>query len=346
MRNNVKRVFSLLLAAALVFSLSLTAFAAEETPLLTLSCETGKVIQDSEVIVSVNAAAADVVADGKLVFTYDSAVLSFEGAQEGAAWPENADVSLQVNGAKLGTVIVAFAGAEAAAAGSVLNLYFTAVDEGQSTVSLSPEDSYITGAGGYTLEGEAQVEVWCPASQFIDVKLSAFYHKGIDYVVSQGYMIGISQELFAPDAVMNRGMLVTVLYRMADAPQVSGDMPFTDVAQGRYYYNAILWASQNGIAKGMTTELFAPNAAVTREQMVTFFARFARFKGISTDAEGDLMDFTDAGQVSPYAVKSMTWAVKTGLIQGMTETTLEPKGNSTRGQVATVIDRFATLILN
>lgn len=345
MRNNAKRIFSLLLVVALVFAMSLTAFAAEEPSPLTLKLGTEPVVRGSKVTVSVDATVAGVVADGKLAFAYDSAILSFDGAEAGPAWKASDDLSLQANGGKLGEVVVAFAGNEGAGAGTVLTLNFTAVGEGKSAINLIGDSSYITGAEA-KLDAKAEVVVGCPASKFVDVKLDAYYHKGVDYVVSKGYMIGISEDRFAPNMTMTRGMLVTVLYRMAGSPEVTGKMPFTDVAQGRYFYKAILWASQNDIARGMTKELFVPNAPVTREQMVTFFARFAKFQGISTEAKGDLAAYTDAGQVSNFALKSMTWAVETGLIRGMTDTTLEPKGNSTRGQVATVVERFATSILH
>ena len=102
---------------------------------------------------------------------------------------------------------------------------------------------------------------------------------------------------------------------------------------------------ESGIAKGMPEELFVPNRPVTREQMATFFARYAGYCGMTTETEGDLAGFVDAGEVSGYAVESMTWAVEAGLIEGVSseEPTLRPKGSSTRAQVAAVVMRFAAL---
>lgn len=345
MRNNVKRLVSTLLVVALVFALSITTFATGEKSLLTLTGTTGAVM-GGEVTVTVDAAKGGVVADGKLTFTYDSAKLRFVGAEAGAAWPENADLSLQVNGSKQDTVIIAFAGVQAAEAGTVLSLNFTALDEGQSTVSLDQENSYVTDAEDYTLAAEATVEVTCYASQFTDVNLSRYYHTGIDFVMANGLMQGIGGNLFAPELGADRAMLVTILYRMEGQPQVTGEMPFADVAEERYYYDAILWASQNGIAKGMTETLFAPSKPVTREQMVTFFARYAAQNGISLEAESDLSKFVDGSKVSNFAKESMIWAVEVGLIYGMENSTLQPKGTSTRGQLATVIERYAMTIAN
>ena len=150
-------------------------------------------------------------------------------------------------------------------------------------------------------------------------------------------MIGVGDTRFAPESKTNRAMVVTVLYRMAGSPEVTGDMPFADVSEGRYYYDAILWASQNEIAKGMTETLFAPNKLVTREQLVTFLYRYAGFKGVD--------EFVDAGKVSNFAKEAMTWAVATELIIGVGDEKLEPKATSNRGQIATVIERFETVNL-
>ena len=343
MRSNVKRLFSLLLAAVLVFSLSLAAFAADGESLLTLKPTADSVIHGNAVTVAVDATAAGVVADGKLTFSYDSTLLSFAGVQAGTAWPETADLSLQANGGKLGTVVVAFAGVEAAQAGTIFTLNFTAVEKGQSTVS--QDGGYISGVNGYTLTAQCQVSGQCPASQFTDVDLDAYYHESVDFVVGNGYMIGVGNGLFAPNNDMTRAMLVMLLYRLAGNPEVSGTVPFTDVQEGHYFYTALVWAYESGIAKGMTEELFVPNRPVTREQMATFFARYAGYCGMTTETEGDLAGFVDAGEVSGYAVESMTWAVEAGLIEGVSseEPTLRPKGSSTRAQVAAVVMRFAAL---
>lgn len=194
--------------------------------------------------------------------------------------------------------------------------------------------------------GEKETEVIpanCPSQGFTDVDQSKWYHEAIDFVVSQNLMRGMSDTLFQPDGNMTRAQMVTVLYRLADTPTVEGSVPFTDVKAGQFYSDALVWAYENGIAKGMTDQRFAPHTSVTREQMVVFFARFAQLNGQTVEAKGDLSNYHDANAVSNYARESMTWAVETGLIQGVTTTTLSPKATSTRAQIAEVLLRYCTI---
>ena len=172
---------------------------------------------------------------------------------------------------------------------------------------------------------------------------SKWYHEAIDFVVSQKLMHGMSDTQFQPNGNMTRAQMVTVLYRLAGTPAVEGTVPFTDVTTSAFYSDALVWAYANGIAKGMTDERFAPNASVTREQMVVFFARFAQLNGQTVEAKGNLSNYRDANAVSNYAKAAMTWAVETGLIQGMTTTTLSPKATSTRAQIAEVLLRYCTI---
>ena len=169
-------------------------------------------------------------------------------------------------------------------------------------------------------------------------------HEGIDFVASRGYMIGMGGAKFQPNTEMSRAMLVTVLYRIAGEPAVKGTAPFRDVEKNSWYTNAVIWAYQNNVTNGVSATEFAPEENVTREQMVAFFARYAKLAGVDTTAKGDLKAFADASSVSAYAVPAMTWAVEAGLIKGVGENKLDPTGNSTRGQVATVIVRYATLV--
>ena len=336
MRSNVRRLFSLLLAVALVLGLGLTSVAAIESSLLTLQVTSQHVIRGDEVCVAVNTEADGVVADGKLTFAYDSKSLKFVGAEAGEAWPAGTELSLKVNSGKKDAVVAAFAGAKAAKAGTVLTLKFEALQEGRTQVVLQ---------GGYiSFASFAPLLVECPASRFTDVDRNEYYHEGIDFVVSRGYMIGMGGAKFQPDTEMSRAMLVTVLYRIAGEPAVKGTAPFRDVEKNSWYTNAVIWAYQNNVTNGVSATEFAPEQNVTREQMVTFFARYAKLAGVDTSATGSLSAFVDASSVSAYAVPAMTWAVSVGLINGVGENKLDPTGNSTRGQVATVIVRYATLV--
>lgn len=184
----------------------------------------------------------------------------------------------------------------------------------------------------------------CPSKAFRDLDTGKWYHEAVDYVLDAGLMEGIGGGRFAPNLELTRGQLVTILYRMAGEPEVSGTCSFTDVAENRYYYSAIVWAAEKGIAKGMGGNLFAPNQPVTREQMVTFFARYAALQGEVITAQKDLTGFADGSTVSAFARTAMAWAVENGIVLGMGENRLEPKGTATRAQAAQIIQRLCTLL--
>ena len=183
----------------------------------------------------------------------------------------------------------------------------------------------------------------CPCDSFVDLDNNRWYHEGVDYVLTQGLMVGVETNRFAPDAALTRGQLVTVLYRLAGTPEAGEDTPFTDVAQGRYYTKAVAWAYEAGIAKGMMGSQFAPNTPATREQLVTFLARYTLWNGGEVEATGSLANFTDLDQLSAYATDSMGWAVAQGLIQGLDGNRLAPKSPATRAQLATILDRMSKL---
>ena len=130
-------------------------------------------------------------------------------------------------------------------------------------------------------------------------------------MVSENLMVGMGNNLFQPNGSLTRGQLATILYRLAGSPETSGKSPFTDVAEGRYYSDAVAWAAENGIVTGITDTLFAPNQPVTREQLVTMIGRYAEKKGIEIVAKGDLSAYPDASNVSNYAKAYMIWAVET-----------------------------------
>ena len=185
----------------------------------------------------------------------------------------------------------------------------------------------------------------CPSKVFSDVDTSLWYHEGVDYVVRNKLMIGVSETLFHPNHNLTRGQLMLILYRMVESPEVDGKSPFTDVAEGQFYSDAVAWAYEHEIAQGMSDTRFVPNAPVTREQLVTFLYRYAKLQGVDTTNQGSLDGFVDAGTVSSFAQEAMTWAVATELILGMGNQYLEPKASSSRGQIATVVERFETVHL-
>ena len=180
----------------------------------------------------------------------------------------------------------------------------------------------------------------CPSKSFTDLDAKRWYHQGVDYALSHGIMEGMSGSLFQPDGILTRGQLVTMLYRMAESPAVEGKTPFTDVAEGSFYTEAVAWAYSNGIVKGMTATTFAPNASVTREQLVTFLYRYAKLQGEDVTVTGELKGYTDTDKLGDFAMEAMTWAVENEIINGMGGGKLAPKDTATRAQFATVLMRF------
>jgi len=190
--------------------------------------------------------------------------------------------------------------------------------------------------------GKAKIDVDYKKAEtvkFNDVNTGDWYYDAVMYAVDNGLFNGVSDTEFAPNATMTRAMLVTVLWRMEGAPKARA-CEFKDVAEGAWYEEAVAWAAEESIVNGMTETSFAPNAAITREQMATILYRYAQYKGMSTRGNADLDDYTDADSISAYAAKAMNWAVANGLITGMTETALAPTGTATRAQVATILMRF------
>ena len=179
----------------------------------------------------------------------------------------------------------------------------------------------------------------CPSKKFTDVDQTKWYHEAVDYAIVNNLFNGTSGTTFEPNTAMTRGMLVTVLYRMEGSPAAFGATMFTDLRQS-WYRNAVAWAAENKIVNGIDATHFAPDAKVTRQQAMTMLMRYADYKGYDTSARTDLSAFRDAGSISAYALDAMQWAVSVGLIQGMTATTLVPRGESTRAQIATILMRF------
>lgn len=166
----------------------------------------------------------------------------------------------------------------------------------------------------------------------------------IRFVYDQGLMTGTKEALFSPNNHLNRAMLATILYRMEGSPAVTGENPYTDVADGTWYTDAVLWAAQQGIVNGMGGGRFAPLDNITREQLAAMLLRYSDYKKYNTDARNDLASFTDADAISPWALKALRWANAQGLVTGRTATTLVPQGDTTRAETATILMRYLDTI--
>ena len=181
-----------------------------------------------------------------------------------------------------------------------------------------------------------------PEATFTDVSETAWYKNSVDYAVEHGLMNGTGTNTFEPESTMTRAMLVTVLWRYANAPK-PGANPFTDVPNGKWYTDAVAWAAENGVVNGVGDGKFEPDGSVTREQMATILYRYAQKTGIDTSKHTELSAFPDASRVSAYARAPMQWIVAEGVIGGSRENGqdwLNPQGNATRAEVATILMRF------
>ena len=175
---------------------------------------------------------------------------------------------------------------------------------------------------------------------FVDVVKDAWYYPAVEYVYNNELMNGTNGGLtFEPNVNLNRAMMAAVLYNMEGGPACDKSGLFSDVADGMWYTDAVNWAASNNIVSGMPDGTYAPNQALTREQMASILYRYAEYKGIKTDARADLGKFTDGNTTSAWATDVVQWAVAEKLINGV-GTELQPKGTASRAQVATVLMNY------
>ena len=175
---------------------------------------------------------------------------------------------------------------------------------------------------------------------FADVPSGSWYYDDVAYVYDTGLMTGLTVTAFGPNLSTTRGMIVTILWRMENEPAAKHGCPFADVRRGSYYEQAIAWASENGIVTGFDASTFAPDRAITREQLAAILFRFAAYRGMdAVTLRENLSSFQDQAAISAYAVSALNWAVGEGLMQG-TGDKLEPTGSATRAQVAAMLRRF------
>lgn len=179
---------------------------------------------------------------------------------------------------------------------------------------------------------------------FTDVSEDAWYYDAVVNAYQNKLFSGMSETTFGPDITMSRGMFVQVLYSMSGKPEVSGEMKFSDVKSDDWYYDAVRWAEQNGIAAGTGDGKFSPNASVTREQAAALMKKVAENMGKDTSARADLGKYTDANRVSDWAKDAVSWAAASGIMTGTSTTTLSPRSNATRAQVAQIMMRFCEAV--
>ena len=209
-----------------------------------------------------------------------------------------------------------------------------------------PAEGHHYEGGSCTVCGEIDPDYVAP--EFTDVPENEWYRDAVDFAVENGLMNGMSATTFEPNTTMNRAMLVTVLWRYASSP-IEGENIFTDVPNGQWYTEAVAWAAHNGIVGGIGNNRFAPNGNITREQLATILYRYCNSIGIDTSNEALLSSYPDCDKISSYAIRPLAWAVGAGLINGIEvngKVHLQPQGNATRAQVATILMRFIENVIN
>ena len=176
---------------------------------------------------------------------------------------------------------------------------------------------------------------------FHDVTNRDWYYDDVLYVYINGLMDGISMTSFGADQNTTRGQVVTILWRLTGEPRAARNNQFTDVSSNAYYNTAISWAAENGIVKGYESKTFRPNANVTREQLAAILYRYAEYMNLSTKGASNLTKFDDYYTIGTWARDSLAWANYHGLINGVDSYHIDPKGNTTRAQLAAILHRFA-----
>lgn len=184
------------------------------------------------------------------------------------------------------------------------------------------------------------------AATFTDIDLNEWYMSAAEYITSKELMNGVGGSAFAPNSELSRAMLTQILYNMEGRPAVTGSSEFSDVADGEWYTDAVIWASANGIVGGYGDGRFGPNDPVTREQMATILYRYEQSKGGGFQGMWMfLLDYPDREEVSEWAYEAVCWMTMNGIINGIPEgdtTKICPAGTATRAQVAQTLMNFMT----
>lgn len=195
-------------------------------------------------------------------------------------------------------------------------------------------------------EPEPDPEPAVTAASFSDVPERMWYYSAVDYVLRRGLMGGTGQNTFSPDSLLTREQLAVVLYRLAGAPEEGADASYPDVAQDSAFYPAIAWVTKNGLMSGLDTGLFEPQNPLTREQLAICLEKFARFKGVELVSPADLSGYADSDQVSFWARDYLGWAVAQKLLGGYDDGTLRPTAQTTRAEVAVVLQKYCEGVLS
>ena len=212
------------------------------------------------------------------------------------------------------------------------------IDSLEELIGEYTEDTYDTVITGseYIYNGDT------PANPFKDVPAGSWFEKAALWCSERGYITGTGEGTFSPNVALTRGMFVQILAKV-DGVKLDGityQGKFTDVKASDWFAKAVQWAVDNKLTGGTSDTTFSPNAPVTREQLATFFLAYAKFKGYDVNPRVDLAKYTDADQISSWALDAVKWAVAEEIITGTSNTTISPKTSATRAQAAVIFMKF------
>ena len=328
-----KKLTALLLACLLLVCLVLPVSAAD-APALYGTANAA----DGTVTVTLSLRGGSAVRSGAFTLSYDSS-LTLSKTEKG--------LPLAVaNTKEKGKVVCNWVGGAAESDQAVLTLTFTNAATKSYTFKVSgakvTDKNYET-----TKIADFPIRIYvacngknCPSKSYKDVDQTQWYHNAVDYVLGNDLMKGTGKTTFSPDATLTRGMVVTVLGRAAGVKTSDyTGTSFSDVKAGSWYAPYVQWASKQGLVKGYEDGTFKPEQNVTREEMVTMLFRYVQSQDGDNGLRDDLAAFEDRDKVSNFAKAPMEWAVANRVVNGMTATTLAPKGQATRAQTATVLYR-------
>ncbi len=185
-----------------------------------------------------------------------------------------------------------------------------------------------------------KVDVTGWVNPFDDVSESDWFYANVKYASENGLFNGVSPTMFSPNSELTRAMLVTVLYRADNQPEVTEASEFEDVAEDAYYADAVAWAQANGIVNGVSETEFAPDVKITREQIAAIIYRYAVYKGLEAADMQENLTFTDVDEISEFAVQAMNWIVGQEIIKGYEDSTVRPLNNATRAEATAILQRF------
>lgn len=215
------------------------------------------------------------------------------------------------------------------------------VDEnGKETIL---RDCIVTEDGvALTVDGSATVKIVDNSKRFVDIDTVPWAEDAIIFTAARELFQGTGDAIFEPNLTTNRGMVVTLLYRLEYEPDF-GYSNFGDVASGSWYAQAVAWGQSTGVVAGYSSDNFGPQDSVTREQLAVMLYRYATLQDMDTTARGNLSAFTDGGATSDWAARAMEWAVGTGLVLGDGSGSLSAGDYATRAQIAVILQRFCQL---